>query len=748
MQAARPPTLGGSAEAKRQSPQNSEGGTIRAPDSGGRLLETEKRLRSVVMGAPVILFALDPKGTITLSEGAALAALGLEAGGSVGESVFDLYRDQPAVLDCIRRALSGERLTATLTLQGVTFDVQYSPQLTEDGEVEQVIGVATDITPQERAESELQRLVTFDRLAHRIFTQFIEIAPEDSATPEQFDAAILQALGAVSGFAGATRGYILEKADIGDVLNQTYEWCADGVEPVPDRGRTIPFEAVPWMMDQVDRSKVLYVPAVDELPPQVASQVVAFGCKGIRAMVCVPMSSRGRVIGVVGLEWTDSPSEMGIQSEIPQLLVVQGLFASALQQRRIGGDLQRTNRLLRAVLECSDALIRARDEDVLLEEVCRIVVEVGGFVQAWVGFAQGDEVRSITPVAQWGYDDEYLQNLKITWDESNRGRGPMGRAIRTLAPAAVENIATDPDYEPWRAEAMQRGCRSALAIPLVLGDELLGGIIVYASVPWAFDALEVEILQRFAGYLAYGIVALRTQAKQQAAESQLRDSLRSKEQLIASISHEMRTPLTAVVGFADLLQNPDSGLSAEERADLIRSIAEEGLDLTNIVEDLLTAAKAEAGTLTVVRVPVDLRANAAQVLETLTRYQPIELIGSAVRVAGDPGRVRQILRNLISNALRYGGDEIWINVIDDPSPRVQVRDNGHGIHGDERDRIFDPYQRAHDAPGLTSSMGLGLTISRSLARLMGGDLTYRYEGGESIFELLLPRLDPEEAVGI
>jgi signal transduction histidine kinase len=400
------------------------------------------------------------------------------------------------------------------------------------------------------------------------------------------------------------------------------------------------------------------------------------------------------------------------------------------------------------VLECSDALIRARDENGLLQEVCRIVVEVGGFVQAWVGFDQGDEGRSISPVAQWGYDDDYLQNLKITWDESNRGRGPMGRAIRTRAPAAVENIATDFDFAPWRDEAMQRGCRSAVAIPLVFGDDLLGGIIVYAGVPWAFDALEVEILQRFAGYLAYGIVALRTQALRETAESQLRDSLRSKEQLIASISHEMRTPLTAVVGFAQLLQIQDSGLSTEERAELIQSIADEGLDLTNIVEDLLTAAKAEAGTLTVVKVPVDLRANAAQVLETLNRHQPIELVGSAVRVSGDPGRVRQILRNLISNALRYGGDEIRVNVIDEPSPRVQVRDNGQGIHADERDRIFDPYQRAHDAPGLTASMGLGLTISRSLARLMGGDLTYRYEEGESIFELLLPRLAPEEAVGI
>ncbi|MEX1125256.1 MAG: GAF domain-containing protein [Acidimicrobiia bacterium] len=747
MQASRHPTFDGGGEARRQSPQRSEGGAIRSPDSGRRLRETERRLRSVVTGAPVVLFALDAQGTFTLSEGAGLASLGLLPGEAVGKSVFDLYSDEPAVLDFVHRALSGEEVAAIVTIQGVTFAVHFSPQLNEDGEVDQVIGVATDITPQERAEGELRRRVAFDHLIHRILTQFIEIAPDDNTPPEQFDAAIRQALAEVGHFAGAARSYILEKSDDGGVLTNTYEWCAEGIEPTIEGLREIPAESVPWVMDQIEEGRVVQVPVIDDLPPEVVSQLENFGRQGIRSLVNVPMTSRGRVVGLVGFDWAHSPAELGLQEDISQLTVVQNLFANALQQRRIGGSLQKMNRVLRAVLECSDALIRARDEEVLLEEVCRIVVEVGGFLQAWVGFGVGDDAQSITMVAQWGFDEGYLENLRITWADTDRGKGPAARAIRTLAPAAVQNIATDPDFEPWRDETMRRGCRSVLAIPLVLDDELLGTIIVYAGVPWAFDTLEVEILQRFAGYLSYGIVALRTQARREKAEAQLRDTLQSKEQLIASISHEMRTPLTAVVGFAQLLQIEDSGLSAEERSDLIRSIGEEGLDLTNIVEDLLTAAKAEAGTLTVVSVPVDLRANAAQVLETLSQQQPIELIGSSVRAAGDPGRVRQILRNLISNALRYGGDEIRIKIIDDLPPRVQVRDNGRGIPADERDRVFDAYQRAHNAPGLTASMGLGLTISRSLARLMGGDLTYSYEGGESVFELLLPKLLPDGTVG-
>lgn len=740
MQASRPPILIGGAEASRQPSYVSEGAAIRTPDSGRLIQEIEQRLLTVVASAPLVLFAFDSEGIFTLSEGAGLASLGLEPGYSVGKSVFDLYETEPAVLECVHRALAGEEVAEVVTIRGITFAVRFSPQLDEWDEVFQVIGVATDITPQERAEVELRQRVAFDSLIHRTFTSFIEIAPDDTASPRQLDEAILAALAEFGRFTDAARTYILEKSADGSSLSTTYEWCVEGTVPTVDGLAGISTATIPWLMDQIETGQPVHVPAIDDLEPEIALELKQFGCVGIRSMVNLPLVTRGRVVGAVGFEWTRPSGQMKVEQEISQLTVMQNLFANALQQRRIGGALQRVNRLLRAVLECSDALTRARDENVLLHEVCRIVVEVGGFRQAWVGFGMDDDAKSILPVAQWGYDKGYVENLKITWADTNKGQGPMGRAIRTRAPAAIPNIATDVDFEPWRAEAIARGCRSALAVPLVFGDELLGAIIVYSTVPWAFDTLEVEILQRFAGYLSYGIGALRSQARRESAEGQLRDSLKSKEQLVATISHEMRTPLTAVVGFAELLQLPESGLSDDERTEMIRSIADEGRDLTNIVDDLMTAAKAEAGTLTVVRVPVDLRALAGQVLESMRQGRPVELTGDSLRGSGDPGRVRQILRNLVSNAVRYGGDDIRICIFDSPSPRAEVRDNGEGIPLEERERVFDAYQRAHDAPGLTASMGLGLTISRSLAKLMGGDLTYRYEEHESVFELHLPVL--------
>jgi len=228
------------------------------------------------------------------------------------------------------------------------------------------------------------------------------------------------------------------------------------------------------------------------------------------------------------------------------------------------------------------------------------------------------------------------------------------------------------------------------------------------------------------------------------ARERLEQSIRSKDDFLASVSHELRTPLTAVLGFGQILQDESGSLMAKERSELAETLVRQATDLTNIVNDLLVAAKTDTGTLHVTQVPVNLRAQAAQALEAFEdeRVNHIALVGHSVRACGDPHRVRQIVRNLISNALRYGGEAIRVEVsADTTSANVLVCDNGPPIPVADRERIFEQYQRAHNAPGLAGSLGLGLAISRQLARRMDGDLTYRHENGESIFELSLPKTD-------
>jgi len=224
------------------------------------------------------------------------------------------------------------------------------------------------------------------------------------------------------------------------------------------------------------------------------------------------------------------------------------------------------------------------------------------------------------------------------------------------------------------------------------------------------------------------------------AQDQLAEMVASKDQLIASVSHELRTPLTAILGFAEILRGEQTDLSTTERVELVQSIANQTGDLSNIVEDLLVAARADNDSLVVARVPVDLRAQAAQILETIdvNGSEDVTLSGDSIRAWGDPARVRQILRNLISNAFHYGGGGVEVRTRQcGPRSCVEVIDGGEGIPERDRDLIFEPYQRSPSTPGLTASVGLGLTVSRKLAALMGGSLEYRYEDGKSIFELSL-----------
>jgi signal transduction histidine kinase len=553
------------------------------------------------------------------------------------------------------------------------------------------------------------------------------------------DGDIESLLGELADAVGAHRVSIAEQAADQLTVRITYEWCDDRVKPERERFGVVPASDFPWIRERLTRGEAVSASSVEDLPLEASAERSEMNRRQAGSLAVIPLVFGPRALGMVVFEWAE-PTQ-GPPLGAVEVAILQGLLATELHARQMSAALKRTNRMLRAMVQCSDALLRARDERALLEEVCRIIVEVGGHRFAWVGFGARDANRSVTPVAQWGDGAGYLSGLHVTWADIDQGGGPMSKAIRTGLPAVVENVATDPEFEPWREKALRHGFQSVLAVSLDYGDELLGALGVYADASFAFDSVEIEMMQRFADYLAFGIVAMRNRVERDKAEARLRETVRSKDELIASISHELRTPLTAVVGFAQLLRD-DTHLSLEDRAAMISSIVDEGYDLSNIVEDLLTVAKAEAGTLEVVRVPVDLRAQAAQVIERLREEDAarVNLEGQTRRAPGDPGRVRQILRNLVSNALRYGGDPVTVRVVGDGSPRVQVRDRGPAIPIEDRDRIFESYQKAHRTPGIAGSVGLGLAISKTLAHKMGGELTYSYEEGHSVFELSFPHL--------
>jgi signal transduction histidine kinase len=205
--------------------------------------------------------------------------------------------------------------------------------------------------------------------------------------------------------------------------------------------------------------------------------------------------------------------------------------------------------------------------------------------------------------------------------------------------------------------------------------------------------------------------------------------------IVAAVSHEVRTPLTAVVGIAQELDGNWASIPDETRHELVGLVAEQASDMTAIVEDLLTAAKAEQGKLTIDPQPVDLSEVVASVMTQL-RIEPLPVSGSA-RAWADPQRVRQVMRNLVVNARRYGGQEIALVCgIDGSHAFVEVCDDGLGVPVGRLEELFSPYSGTDDRH---DSTGLGLAFSRQLAVMMGGNLTYRRDGNRTVFRLTLPK---------
>ena len=233
---------------------------------------------------------------------------------------------------------------------------------------------------------------------------------------------------------------------------------------------------------------------------------------------------------------------------------------------------------------------------------------------------------------------------------------------------------------------------------------------------------------------------------QKRAETALAEQIRSKDQFIASVSHELRTPLTAVVGLVDELANPESSIQeAGERQELLEIVAAQSRDVAYIVEDLLVAARAAGGSLSTFSEHFDLAIAVREVLQVTHADIDVDM-PREVAVYADPGRTRQIIRNLVTNALRYGSDPLRLSVTAmDGRVAVEMRDAGEPISPDKRVSMFRPYERAHEASESNpESVGLGLSVSQTLARYMGGDLEYEHDGTESVFRLTLPDCAPEQ----
>ena len=395
--------------------------------------------------------------------------------------------------------------------------------------------------------------------------------------------------------------------------------------------------------------------------------------------------------------------------------------------------------LQHAIATCSEALLVQTDVFAIYEAV-KALMEATDADYAYV-----DRTVQIDGAPHWEIIADARRNSNVHMGGWKSGEyDPSSATYRALSEARAISIHTARLMGEERAAYERDGIVSEVTVPIFVAGTFRGSIGFVSCVDdRSWSEAEVETLWRASHMIgAYW--------RRQDDQEELKASNESKDRLLASVSHEIRTPLTAIVGLAEEIANSRSMLDADELVELNGIIAVQSRELAELVEDLLVASRAEAGNLSIKPDMIDLRAEVESVVRGVRESHPSgkDLIvnGENVKAWADALRCRQIIRNLLTNAVKYGGERIavLVKLVDDRA-QILVVDDGQGVPSEEQELIFERYYRGRESPTQPGSVGIGLAVSRQLAELMGGSLRYVDAYGESRFELSLPTV-PKETV--
>lgn len=359
------------------------------------LQESQTHLHTTLTSAPIILWALDTDGIVTLSEGRGLEKLGLKPGQLIGQSVFDLYSHQPIILENIALVFCGIERNWTTKLGEFVYESWATPQRGKNNEIIGLLGVSTELAPYpltedalqkaneelelrvaERtaalkesndqlvveivehvlAERELRYRVEFEQLIATLSTHFINLASEE------IDSGINRALEVIGTFSGVDRSYVMLLDDSNTQLNNTHEWCAAGISPQIEDRQNIPLEALYWWQEKINQREIIYIPSVANLSRAERITKTILCSHAIQALIVVPMVDRGSLIGFLGFDAVRS--EKTWSDDIIALLRIVGeMFVNALERKRVEEALTESEKKYRNLVETSQDLIWSVDSE-------------------------------------------------------------------------------------------------------------------------------------------------------------------------------------------------------------------------------------------------------------------------------------------------------------------------------------------------------------------------------------------------
>lgn len=440
---------------------------------------------------------------------------------------------------------------------------------------------------------------------------------------------------------------------------------------------------------------------------------------------------------------------------------ITGVFRDVSRQKQ-AVKLFETYRSYLSVLAEMRKMFFGRDEAEIFQSFLTMTTNYFRFPKAWFGEIKNDRV---VPFRHAG---PLRQQIDVEEIAIHPSPGipvfPLIDAIRQNVPLILDDLDRNPDFAAWTEFVRKTGLRSVLTMPFSVDGELEGGIVFYATESGTFDSEMVDYLQNIVYELSRIISEKRFWDEQRKilrnAKEKAEAEAESKSRFLASMSHEIRTPMTSILGYAEMIADPATGIEdREEAAKIIRGNAEYLLRILNDVLDF-SKIEAEKMKLEIRRVGiVPILHEISMLFAHKAREKGLTLTISnetpfPEEIYTDPTRLKQILLNLINNAFKFtmrGEIDVvvsWSGRDDSRTTgsfRMDVRDTGIGMTPATLSSIFSPFKQAETSTARRfGGTGLGLAISLHLARMLGGEITVRSEPGRgATFSVFLPQKLPE-----
>jgi PAS domain S-box-containing protein len=419
-------------------------------------------------------------------------------------------------------------------------------------------------------------------------------------------------------------------------------------------------------------------------------------------------------------------------------------------------DLLHLNRVLDAQSKSNHSMMHSNNELNYIHDVCKIIIEDCGHTMVWVGYARNDKEKSVTPVAHYGFDKGYIDKLNVTWDDTERGQGPTGTAIRTGKPSMCKNMQTDPAFEPWREAAIKRGYSSSLVLPLLSDGKSFGAVSIYSKEPDPFSEPEIKLLTVLADDLAYGITYLRLAESEREAmrvvkesENKLKELIATKDKFFNIVAHDLKNPFTSLLGSSELLYDNLNQMTSENIRDLALILNNSAKGGYAILQNLLDWSRSQTGLLVFNPQDTNLKTIIDENIENLqlqTTTKGISLtsdLAESIIINSDRNMINTVLRNLLSNAVKYThkNGKVVVGVLQSSKEIiVSVKDSGTGMTKEKVDSLFR-LENSLSTPGTEKEQGtgLGLKLCKEFTERMGGRIwVVSKVGNGSDFKFTIP----------